>query len=341
MSEGSEAWDRRMFVSRLALAGAAGLVGTRAEPAAAEPPPETRRIRFNHAPAACLAPQYLAEELLRAEGFTDIQYVTPPDHSSATLNRMIVAGDIHFTMNDAPSWLVDLDREAPLVLLGGVHTGCYELFVGDRVRTIRDLKGKKVVVPGLGNGRHLFVAAMAKSVGLDPQRDITWILKSGEEAIQLFAEGGVDAVLGFPPEPYELRAKKVGRVLVNTLTDRPWSQYFCCLVGASREFVRTSPVATKRVLRAILKGAELCASEPERVARFAVDRGIAQSYDAALGAFKELGYRQWRHYNPEDTVRFWALRLQEVGFVKSTPQKLIARGTDWRFIAELKKELKA
>ena len=121
----------------------------------AEPPPETRRIRFNHAPAACLAPQYLAEELLKAEGFTDIQYVTPRDHSSATLNRMIVAGEIHFTMNDAPSWLVDLDGEAPLVLLAGVHTGCYELFVGERIRTIRDLRGKKVAVPGLGNGRHL------------------------------------------------------------------------------------------------------------------------------------------------------------------------------------------
>ena len=306
----------------------------------AEPPPETRRIRFNHAPAACLAPQYLAEELLKAEGFTDIQYVTPRDHSSATLNRMIVAGEIHFTMNDAPSWLVDLYGEAPLVLLAGVHTGCYELFVGERIRTIRDLRGKKVAVPGLGNGRHLFVAAMAKSVGLDPQRDITWIVKSGDESIQLFAEGGVDAVLGFPPEPYELRTKKIGRALVNTLTDRPWSQYFCCLVGASREFVRTSPVATKRVLRAILKGAELCASEPERVARFAVDRGIAPSSDAALGAFKEPGYRQWRHYSPEDTVRFWALRLQEVGFVKATPQKLIARGTDWRFLNELKRELK-
>jgi NitT/TauT family transport system substrate-binding protein len=328
MSDRRENWSRRGFVSGLTLAGTAGLLGLCADPVGAEPPPETTRIRFIHLPAACLAPQYLAEELLKAEGFTEIQFVTPPDYSSATLNKMILAGDIHFAMNDAPSWLVDLDGEAPLVLLAGVHTGCYELFVGDRVRTIRDLKGKKVAVPSLGNGRHLFVAAMAKSVGLDPRRDIDWVVKPGAESIQLFAEGKIDAVLAFPPEPYELRAKKIGRLLVNTLTDRPWSQYFCCLVGASREFVRASPVATKRVLRALLKGADLCASEPERVARFALDRGIAQNYDAALEAFKELGYRQWRQYNPEETVRFWALRLREVGFITSGPQKLIGRGTD-------------
>jgi NitT/TauT family transport system substrate-binding protein len=52
-------------------------------------------------------------------------------------------------------------------------------------------------------------------------------------------------------------------------------------------------------------------------------------------------YRKWRDYNPEDSVRFFALRLREVGMVKSSPQKLIANGTDWRFLNELKKELKA
>ncbi len=53
-----------------------------------------------------------------------------------------------------------------------------------------------------------------------------------------------------------------------------------------------------------------------------------------------MPYRKWREYNPEDTVRFYALRLHEVGMIKSTPQKLIAQGTDWRFLNELKRELK-
>ena len=44
---------------------------------------------------------------------------------------------------------------------------------------------------------------------------------------------------------------------------------------------------------------------------------------------------------PEDSLRFYALRLQEVGMIKSNPKRLIADGTDWRFLNELKRELKA
>ena len=55
---------------------------------------------------------------------------------------------------------------------------------------------------------------------------------------------------------------------------------------------------------------------------------------------REIPYAKWREYDPEDTVRFYALRLNEVGMIKSSPQKIIAQGTDWRFLKELKRELK-
>jgi NitT/TauT family transport system substrate-binding protein len=111
------------------------------------------------------------------------------------------------------------------------------------------------------------------------------------------------------------------------------------LVG-NREFVRKHPVATKRALRAIFKGADLCAAQPDRVARSVVDRGIVKNYGYAVESLKGLPYARWREYDPEDTMRFWALRLREAGMVKSGPQKILAQGTDWRFLNELKKELK-
>jgi NitT/TauT family transport system substrate-binding protein len=86
---------------------------------------------------------------------------------------------------------------------------------------------------------------------------------------------------------------------------------------------------------------DICANEPERAARYVVDKGHESRYDVALETLKTLPYRRWRDTNPEDTLRFHALRLHEVGMIKSTPQKLIAQGTDWRFLNELKKELKA
>ena len=112
------------------------------------------------------------------------------------------------------------------------------------------------------------------------------------------------------------------------------------MVTGTREFVRKYPVATKRALRAILKAADLCALEPERVARVLVDKGYIKQYEYALQAMKDVPYGKWRAYDPEDTIRFYALRLHEAGMIKSSPQKIIAQSTNWRFLNELKKELK-
>jgi NitT/TauT family transport system substrate-binding protein len=105
--------------------------------------------------------------------------------------------------------------------------------------------------------------------------------------------------------------------------------------------VQKYPVATKRALRAILKATDLCATEPTRVARQIVDGGFTPRYDYALQTLNEVPYDRWREYDPEDTMRFYALRMREAGFIKSSPQKIITDGTNWRFLNELKRELKA
>jgi NitT/TauT family transport system substrate-binding protein len=181
---------------------------------------------------------------------------------------------------------------------------------------------------------------MVAYVGLDPSRDVNFVAHPSAEGKRLLAEGKVDAYLGFPPDPQELRERKVGHVVVNSAVDRPWSQYFCCMAAANRDFARKHPVATKRALRAILKAADLCAQNPDRVAGLLVDGGFTTRRDSALQSLTAIPYNRWRELNPEDTVRFYALRLHEAGMIRSSPQKIIAQGTDWRFLAELKQELK-
>jgi NitT/TauT family transport system substrate-binding protein len=184
---------------------------------------------------------------------------------------------------------------------------------------------------------------MAAHVGLDPAKDIRWVIATdlSVKPLDLFAEGKVDAFLGFPPEPQHLRARHIGHVIINTGLDRPWSQYYCCMPAGNREYVRRYPVATKRVLRALLKAADFCAAEPTRAAQLIVERGFVERYDYALQTLSEVAYDKWHDYDPEDSMRFYALRLHEAGLVKSTPQKIIADGTDWRFLNGLKRELKA
>ena len=137
-----------------------------------------------------------------------------------------------------------------------------------------------------------------------------------------------------------MRARNIGRVVVNSAIDRPWSQYFCCMLGGNRDFVRKNPVATKRVTRAILKAADFCASNRTGAARRMIDGGFTGNYDYALQTLNEVPYNKWREYDPEDTIRFFSLRLREAGMIKSSPNKIIAEAADWRFLNELRRELK-
>ena len=334
------AHTRRQFLTELsALTVGSTLLGPGF--AHAEPPPETKTIRLLHLPAICAAPQYIAEEFLRLEGFENIQYVELTDTKTPGAYH-IAKGLADISMWDLPALLPLLDANEPVVVLAGVHAGCFELFGNSSVNGIRDLKGKTIAVSVIGGSEYVLLSSIIAYVGMDPRKDVRWITGTKvRDAMRLFVEKKADAFLAFAPQPQELRAKKIGRVILNTAQDRPWSQYFCCVIAGNREFVRKNPIATKRAIRAILKGADLCADQPEQAARHLVAKNWEPRYGIALEVLKELPYRRWREANPEDTLRFHALRLYETGLIKTDPNQLIAQGTDWRFLNELKKELKA
>jgi NitT/TauT family transport system substrate-binding protein len=330
---------RREFMRDAALLGAAGALGPVSKALAAEPPPETQRIRLPQGPAVCIAPLYIAEELLRGEGFSDVQYVKIT--TAMQLYTMLTSGETDVSMGYIAPFTTQVEEGKPIVMLAGIHPGCYELFATNGIRSVRELKGRVVSIPELNSTHQIYLSMVVSNIGIDPKKDIKWLVQSAAESVTQLAEGKIDALMAFAPLPQELRAKKIGQVILRSVSDKPWSQYFCCAVGANREFVKKHPVATKRALRAILKANSVCANEPEATARTLVSKGFTKSYDYALQTLKELPYARWRDFSTEDSVRFFALRLQEAGFIKSSPKKIIAEGTDWRFLNELKKELKA
>jgi NitT/TauT family transport system substrate-binding protein len=326
---------RRRFLTNMSLAGAAGLLDMPPAPAAEEAL-ETPTVRLQKV-GLCVAPVYIADDSLRAEGFTDVRYVEPPVLGAS---GPLASGQVDFATLYASQIVRAFDAGEPLTVLAGVMVGCFELFARESIGSVAELKGKRVGVQGASSLAQELVTLMAAQVGLDPVKDIHWVGDSSGKAVELFVQGKIDAFLGFPPEPQDLRARGIGHVIVNTAVDRPWSQYFCCMLTGNRQFVRNNPVATKRVIRAILKATDLCATEPGLAARQLVGRGRTARYDYAFQTLSENHY-SWREYDAEDTIRWYALRLREAGFIKSSPQKIIADGTDWRFLDELKRELKA
>lgn len=241
MKRQGDRFSRRDFVSTIAFAGVASSLGLWPPPALAESPPETQRIRLYEFPSFCPAPRYVAEDLLRIEGFTDITYVASQE--GVSVYDRVGAGDVDIVHWFAAPFVMEVDRGAPIVFLGGIAV------------------------------------------------------------------------------------------------DRPWSQFFCCLAAGNQEFVRQYPIAAKRALRAMMRADEICALEPELVARAMVERGFINSYDYALQTLQNLPYGRSYDYDPDDTVRFHAVRLYDAGIIKNTPDSIIERGTDFRFLDELKREL--
>ena len=335
-------WSRREFLRGLTITSSVGLLGLQAKVLATEPPPETAKIRFVFDPKAgslCYAPQYFAEQFLRIEGFTEISYV--PYGAEGSGAKVLANNKADMTAGFGTEWVQAIDDGDPVTVLSGLHPGCLELFANEQVQSIRDLEGKRIAVRRVNTGGHIFLSAVVAYIGIDPGRDITWIESNPSEWVRLLAEGEVDAIGTFPPKSYEVRAEKVGHVILNTTTDEPWRHYFCCVIGAGRAFVNNYPIATKRALRAILKANRICSLEPESTARSLIDQKYASSNEYTLSTLRDIPYASWRSYDPEDSLRFYSLRLREAGLVKNTPQEIIAQGTDWRFINELKRELKA
>ena len=159
---------RRSFVKGATTIAAGGLFGLRAAPAMAEPPLETTKIRLVRIPGICIAPQYVADDILRSEGFTEVSYVQTA--AGVEASRATGSGEADFSIVFAGPVIMGIDAGNPIVVLAGVHVGCFELFATDRVRTVRDLKGKTVAVQSLQSSQHIFLSSMAAYVGLDPAR---------------------------------------------------------------------------------------------------------------------------------------------------------------------------
>ena len=342
--------SRREFLSRTLYAGTAMYLGLGSDLglAAAEPPPETTTVRFQKILAPCWVPQLVAEPLLREEGFTDIQYI---EHEKISQGEEdILAGKVDFTADFTAQSLMKFDPGSPIDFISGLHVGCWSLIGSDRIKSVRDLKGKKVWAVGSAATSayavkaipNVFFKSLIGYVGLDPDNDVEYVVVPKNEAIELFKRGEIDAFLSFPPGPQQLEAAGIGHTLVDTNVDRPWSKYYCCMILGRRDFIRNNPIATRKVIRSILRANDLVSQDPAMAAQLLVDRKLRKAHDQEfmVQSLREIPYDKWRHYSPEDTIRFWALRLKELGISKHSPQDFISKNTDWSHIASLKKEMR-
>ena len=334
--------DRRDFIRRTCLTGTALYLGmgNSCGMAAVEPPPETTKLRIRQWKPACWVPIHVAEPLLREEGFTDIKY---PDGPGPKAPGMYERDEIDLSPAFAPLDMVNIEKfNSPMTFLAGLHVGCYALVSSEKVKSVSDLKGKTVWTGSVeDNGPQIFFKTIVSYVGLNPDTDVNYLWVNKSEAMRLFQEGKIDAFISFPPGPQELMDKGIGKLLLDTNVDRPWSQYFCCMISGRNDFIQKNPIATRRALRAILKANDIVAKNPELATNILLEKKIRKESERkyVLQALKDIPYDKWRDYDPEETIRFFGLRLREVGMLKTLPEDFIKKHTDWSFLNGLKKEL--
>ncbi|HEV2010724.1 MAG TPA: ABC transporter substrate-binding protein [Candidatus Limnocylindria bacterium] len=315
-------------------------------PGATLPPPETTTVRFV-SPPVCDPPAALAKAFLLEEGFTDVQYV----RVAPTSTGWLTSGVAEFNSGGYGSQIaVTVDGGLPLVALAGIHPGCLELFAVPGISTIGDLRGKTIAVnaKNASDLSYAFFSVLLAHIGINAT-DVNFI-EIGPDVPALrdaFVDGRSEAFIAPAAFGPQLRRnpKNPGKVILDTTVDKPWSQYYCCQLVANRDWARRYPIATKRVTRAVLRAADLVTKDRASAAHEYVAGGFfsttpgATDEDIVKEVIRDLSY-DWRELDPEETLRFFALRLADAKLVKGTSQQIIAQGSDFAYMRQLRTELK-
>jgi NitT/TauT family transport system substrate-binding protein len=337
--------NRRHFLGSSAALGASvvgagmGAACARAPSASASAavlgPPETTAIRIAGV-GVCDPALWSAGDYLLEEGFTNARIMPP---SITAFQR----GEVDISAGYSQWIIANVDAGSQMVALAGLHTGCIELWAKPGIASIRDLKGKTIAVSAtdVTDVIYGFWSAMLASVGIDARTEVNFVpAGTATSTLEVFLQGRSDALLAAAFQVPLLRAdpRNGGRLLMSNLEDKPWSQYYCCQLIANRDWVRQYPTAAKRATRAILKANDRVAKDPAAAVLAGVAQGLFTiSYDTVLAVLKNCKY-EWRDFDAEETLRFFALQLAEYKLVKGVPQQLVGQSSDYAYVRELRKQ---
>ena len=254
--------SRRDFLGSVSAASTAAVLGGRGS-LADEGPPETTTIRLTSHLHLRRTGWYVAEDVA-AYRRLHRRSLRAKRKAVCSAPEMVASGEVDFDARFGGSVVYQLAGGQPVTALAGVHSGCYELIAQESIRTVSDLKGRRVGIQTLASSAHLYLSIMATYIGLDAQRRhrvdraARW---QGDGAVRRAQDGRLPRHCAEAQELRERELRQDDRA--GRSSDRPWSQYFCCMLVAKSDYVERYPIATKRFIRALLKGIDVCVSDPE------------------------------------------------------------------------------
>lgn len=259
------------------------------------PEPGKTKLKVAYIGLTCEAPIFVAHEKgFYAEEGLDVELVKT-DWDGLREGLGLGRFDANHTL--IMYLLKPIEQGLDVKITGGIHTGCLRLQVGvnSDIKTVKDLKGKKIGVPiHIGCPPQLFASRVLAANGIDPnpeKKDITWITFAQDVLGKAVEDGRVDAIATSDPIGSILVGMGLVRTIADQAEDAPYRDEYCCVSVVSGKLARQNPAAAAKATRALFKAAKWVEENSTAAAKLAVERKyIAGSPEMNAQALVKLRY---------------------------------------------------
>jgi NitT/TauT family transport system substrate-binding protein len=273
------------------------------------------KIRVGYIGLTCEAPIFTAVEkgFFKEEGL-DVEMVRC---EWANYKDVFALGGFDVTHHLIMYFLKPLEQGLDVKFTGGIHRGCLRVQAHTKgnIYKIEDLRGKKIGVPGMGTPPFIFANRVLGAHGIDPGKEITWIVYPAGELGLALDKGDVDAVANSEPIGSLLLSDGKVRNIADQATDAPYVDEYCCGVLVNGKFLAKNPKAAAAATRALLKGAKWVETNPGAAARLSVEKKyLASNVEMNTIAIAHLRYVP-SVSGAEDAVKSASAEMKKAGML--------------------------
>src|SRR5688500_8381977 len=252
---------------------------------------DSMKIRVGYIGLTCEAPIFTAVEkgYFKEEGL-DVSLVKC---EWANYKDVLALGGYDITHHLVMYFLKPIEQGLDVKFTGGIHRGCLRVQAATKgnIRTVQDLRGKRIGVPGMGTPPFIFANRVLGANGIDPSKEITWVVFPAGELGLALDKGEVDAVADSEPIGSLLLAQGKVRNIADQAADAPYSDEYCCAVLVNGKFLARNPKASAAATRALLKAAKWVEANPKAAAKLSVEaKYLASTVDMNTVAISHLRY---------------------------------------------------
>jgi NitT/TauT family transport system substrate-binding protein len=252
---------------------------------------DSNKIRVGYVGITCEAPIFTAVEkgFFKEEGL-DVSLVKC---DWKNYKDVLALGGYDVTHHLVMYFLKPIEQGLDVKFTGGIHRGCLRVqaAANGNIRTVKDLRGKRIGVPGMGTPPFIFANRVLGANGIDPSKDVTWLVFPAGELGLALDKGEVDAVADSEPIGSMLVAQGKVRNIADQAVDMPYADEYCCAVLVNGKFLARNPKASAAATRALLKAAKWVEANPKAAAKLSVEKKyLASTADQNTVAISHLRY---------------------------------------------------